>query len=160
MSSRKHIRHKLLLDEGVHLPQAYPNLNNLHDIVHVSQVNLKGKEDKKIFDYAKRSSRIIVVFNIKDFRKLIHPSYPSIIALSTNLTDKQADLKICKALKELKPSETKGHLISITNSGIDKKSITKLDLNQEKIDHLPSKISTCRGERTRTSDLAVPNGAL
>ena len=132
MSSRKHIRHKLLLHEGVHLPQSYPNLNNLHDVIHVSQVDLKGKTDEKIFDYSKRTSRIIVVFNIKDSRKFISPNHPSIIALSTNLTDKQADLKICKALRELKPSETKGHLISITNSGIDKKSITKVDPNQEK----------------------------
>ena len=53
MSSRKHIRHKLLLDEGVHLPQSYPKLNNLHDVIHVSQVDLKGKADEKIFDYAK-----------------------------------------------------------------------------------------------------------
>ena len=132
MSSRKHIRHKLLLDEGVHLPQSYPKLNNLHDVIHISQVDLRGEPDEKIFDYTKLSSRITVVFNVKDFQKFIHPNFPSIIALSTNLTDKQADLKICKALKELKPSETKGHLISITNSGIDKKNITKLDLNQEK----------------------------
>ena len=132
MSSRKHIRHKLLLDEGVHLPQSYPKLNNLHDVIHVSQVGLKGKADEKIFDWAKQNSRITVVFNIKDFHKFISPNYPSIIALSTNLTDNQADLKTCKALKELKRRETKGHLISIENSGIDKKSITKLDLYQEK----------------------------
>lgn len=132
MSSRKHIRHKLLLDEGVHLPQSYPKSNNLYDVIHISQVDLKGKTDEKIFDWAKRKSRITVVFNIKDFWKFISLNHPSIIALSTNLTDKQADLKICKALRELKPSETKGHLISISNSGIDKKIITKLDLNQEK----------------------------
>lgn len=123
MSSRKHIRHKLLLDEGVHLPQSYPKSNNLHDLVHVSQVNLKGIEDKKIFDWAKLNLRITVVFNVKDFRKFINPDCPSIIALSTNLTDKQADLKICKALKELKPSEAKGHLISTTNTGIHKKAV-------------------------------------
>ena len=122
MSSRKHIRHKLLLDEGVHLPQSYPKLNNLHDVIHVSQVDLKGKADEKIFDWAKQNSRITVVFNVKDFRKFINPDYPSIIALSTNLTDKQADLKICRTLRELKPREVKGHIISITNSGIDKKS--------------------------------------
>src|SRR3990167_4689681 len=121
MSSRKHIRHRLLLDEGVHLPQSYPEINNLHDVIHVSRVDLKGKTDEKIFNYAKVNSRITVVFNVKDFQKFIHPDFPSIIALSTNLIDKQADLKICKVLRELKPSETKGHLISITNSGIHKK---------------------------------------
>lgn len=125
MSSRKRTRHKLLLDEGIHLPQSYPKLNNLHDVIHVSQVNLKGKPDEKIFDYAKLSLRITVVFNVKDFQKFIHPNFPSIIALSTNLADKQADLKICKALKELKHSETKGHLISISNSGIYKKAVSK-----------------------------------
>lgn len=125
MSSRKRIRHKLLLDEGVHLPQSYPKLNNLHDLVHVSQVNLKGKADEKIFNYSKQRSRMTIVFNIKDFQKFVHPGYPSIIALSTNLTDRQADLKICKALRELIPSETKGHLISISNSGIYKKAVSK-----------------------------------
>lgn len=125
MSSKKHIRHKLLLDEGVHLPQSYPKLNNLHDVIHVSQVNLNGKADEKIFDWAKRSSRIILVFNVKDFQKFIHPNFPSVIALSTNLTDKRTDLKICKALRELIPSETKGHLISISNSGIYKKAVSK-----------------------------------
>jgi len=70
MSSRKHIRHKLLLDEGVHLPQSYPELNNLHDVIHVSQVDLRGEADEKIFEYAKLSSRITVVFNVKDFQNL------------------------------------------------------------------------------------------
>ena len=121
MSSRKRIRHKLLLDEGVHLPQSYPKLNNLHDVIHVSQVGLKGKADEKIFDWAKQNSRITVVFNIKDFRKFTSQKFPSIIALSTSLTDKQADLKICKVLKELKPSEIKGYLIAVTKSGIHKK---------------------------------------
>src|SRR3989344_4817323 len=130
MSSRRRIRHKLLLDEGVHLPQSYPKLNNLHDLVHVSQVNLKGKADENVFNYSKQSSRITIVFNIKDFRKFISSGYPSIIALSTNLADRQADLKICKALRELKPSETKGCLISITNSGIYKKRVEKVN-NQE-----------------------------
>ena len=106
MSSRKRIRFKLLLDEGVHLPQSYPNLNNLHDLLHVSQTDFKGKEDKKIFDYSKQSLRITVVFNIKDFRKFLNPSFPSIIALSTNLTDKQANLKICKALTEVLQFQT------------------------------------------------------
>jgi|SRR3989344_74525 len=104
MRSRKHIRHRLLLDEGVHLPQKYPQLNNLHDVLHVFDVNLKGASDEKIFGFAKKEKRLVVVFNVKDFRKFINKDSPSIIALSTNLSDKQSDFKICKALKKLKPS--------------------------------------------------------
>lgn len=124
MNSKKHIRHRLLLDEGVHLPGSYPKLNNLHDLVHVSKLNLRGLKDEKIFDYAKQKSRIVVVFNTKDFKKFISHNKPTIIALSTNLTDKQANLKVCKALKELKSNEAKGCLITVTKSGISKKVYT------------------------------------
>ena len=118
MSSKKHKRYKLLLDEGVHLPQKYPNLNNLHSAVHVSKVDLQGKSDEKIFEYARRDSRMMIVFNVKDFRKFIKNDSPSVISLSTNLSDIEADLKICKALKTLKSNQVKGCLISITKSGI------------------------------------------
>jgi len=118
MSSKEHTRYRLLLDEGVHLPQKYPQLNNLHDLLHVFDVNLKGVNDEKIFQFAKQEKRLVVVFNVKDFKKFISGDSPSVIALSTNLSDQQADLKICKVLKKLKPSEKKGHLVSITASGI------------------------------------------
>lgn len=121
MSLKRHRRYKLLLDEGVHLPSKYPNLNNLHDLVHVTQIGLTGVGDDKIFAWANKQSRIPVVFNIKDFKKFLQPSNPSIISLSPLLTDEQADLKICKALNNLKPSESGGCLISISNSGITTK---------------------------------------
>lgn len=123
MPSRKHIRHRLLLDEGVHLPQKYPNLNNLHDLTHVYWAKLRGKSDQQVLDYAKKESRMVVVFNTKDFKKLIKQDESSIISLSTNLSDNQADLKICKILKNLKPSQTKGHLLTITSSTMNIKRI-------------------------------------
>ena len=118
MPSKKHIRHRLLLDEGLHLPKSYPSLNKLHNALHVSQTKLRGKSDNVLFDYAVKEKRMVVVFNIKDFRKLIKSDKPSVISLSVNLTDKQADLKMCKALKHLRKAEINGHLISVTGSGI------------------------------------------
>ena len=123
MPSRKHIRHKLLLDEGLHLPKCYPNLNRSHNLLHVSQVNLRGKKDEDISGFAISEKRLLVVFNIKDFKKFIKQHKPSIISLSVNLTDKQADLKLCKVLKKLKRGEAEGHLISVTTSGITVKRI-------------------------------------
>jgi len=118
MRSKRRTRHRLLLDEGVHLPKSYPNLTNLHDLLHISQAGLKGSSDEKVFNFAKRDSRLAVVFNVKDFKKFIQSDSPTVISLSTNLSDQQADLKICKALKKLKPSEKKGHLVLIATSGI------------------------------------------
>lgn len=118
MSTKKHTRYQLLLDEGVHLPKSFPNLNNRHNLVHVSQVNLKGASDEKVFEFAKEELRMVVVYNVKDFKKFIKPESPTVLSLSVSLSDRQADLKICKVLKKLKTSEKKGHLISITVSGI------------------------------------------
>ncbi len=118
MSSKKHKRFKLLLDEGLHLPNSYPQLNNLHDLLHIAQTKHRGKKDRAVFLIAQKEERIPIVFNTKDFKLLITSNSPSVIALSVNLTDHQADLKICKVLKELTVDESKGCLISISNSGI------------------------------------------
>src|SRR3989344_3717418 len=119
MPSRKHKRYNLLLDEGLPPRQNYHRLNNLHDVKHIKHDSkLGGAADKKVLEKAKKESRILVTFNIKDFKLLIHEDTPSIIALSPKLTNLQADLKICKLLRKLKTGEKKGYLISISNSGI------------------------------------------
>lgn len=118
MSSKKHKRYKLLLDEGLPLPNSYPNLKNLHDLLHIVQTKHRGKKDSAIFKLAEKDERIPIVFNTKDFKPLITKTSISVISLSSNLTNQQADLKICKTLKKLKVDETKGCLIAISNSGI------------------------------------------
>jgi len=117
MTIRTHTRHKLLLDEGLPRKEAYPKANNLHNLKHiVHDIDKGGAKDKDVYVIANKEKRLVVVFNTKDFRPLISPESVSVISLSTNLTDKQVDLKICKVLRSLKPSETKGHLITITNN--------------------------------------------
>ncbi len=116
MTSKKHTRHKLLLDEGLPRKESFPKLNNLHTIRHINHDLKKGgSKDKSIYDLAEKMGYIVVVFNTKDFKPLITKNTPSVISLSTGLTNSQIDVKVCKVLKKLKPSEAKGHLISITN---------------------------------------------
>lgn len=119
MTIRARTRHKLLLDEGLPRKEAYPRANNYHNLRHiVHDIGKGGAKDKDVYAIANKEKRIVVVFNTKDFRPLIFPESVSVISLSTNLTDRQVDLKLCKALRYLKPSQTKGHLITITNSNI------------------------------------------
>lgn len=86
MSLKRHKRYKLLLDEGLHLPNSYPKLNNLHDVLHIVNTKNKGKSDKIIFQIAEKEGRLPVVFNTKHFKPLITKNSMSVIALSTNLT--------------------------------------------------------------------------
>jgi len=119
MAIRTRTRHRLLLDEGLPRKETYPRANNYHNLRHiVHDIGKGGAKDKDVYAIANKEKRLVVVFNTKDFRPLIFPESISVISLSTNLTDRQVDLKLCKALRYLKPSEAKGHLITITNNNI------------------------------------------
>lgn len=117
--ARKLPKYKLILDEGLSLAKSYPTLNNFHNLKHIVH-DLKKPEikDNFLYDLAARTGSILIVFNTKDFKPLIRPDKPSVISLSNNLTNKEADLKICKALRDIANSQTKGCLISISKSGI------------------------------------------
>ena len=118
MSTKRSKKYKLLFDEGLHLAKCYPKTNQYYDIKHISQTKFRAKPDADVYSLADKEESFPVVFNTKDFKPLISKGKISVIALSTNLTDKEADLKICKALRELSPFQEKGYLISISKSGI------------------------------------------
>lgn len=118
MGSKTHTKYKLLLDEGLPHKESYPLLNNYFNLRHiVHDFSHGGVSDKKVYALANKEGRMVIVFNTKDFRPLISHNSVSVISLSTNLTDKQVELKLNKILKNMKPSEIKGHLISVTNVG-------------------------------------------
>lgn len=126
MSSKKTTRYRLLLDEGLPPKDRFTTLNNLHTVKHIKHdLKMGGSNDLVVYNIAAKGKYIVVVFNTKDFVPLININKPAVISLSTALTNKQIDLKICKILKTLKPSEQNGHLISITNEGEDIKKIIK-----------------------------------
>lgn len=117
--ARKFIKYKLLFDEGLSSPQKYPTLNSYHNVKHIAHdYHLSGISDKRVYAVASRESRLMVVFNRKDFRLLIEETTPSVISISPNLTNKETDLKICKALRSLSSAQNRGCLISISKSGI------------------------------------------
>lgn len=119
MSSKKHTRYKLLLDEGLPRREKFPQLTNLHNVVHVTHdFGKSGLKDPEVYALAKREERMVVVFNTKDFRPMVAPGKPTVITLSSGLTNKRIDQKLCKALKELKPSQKLGHVVTITNEMI------------------------------------------
>lgn len=118
MSSKKHARYKLLLDEGLPFKEKFPKLNNLHTLRHINHdLRRGGARDSQIYEIAVKDGSMVVVFNTKDFKVLIRRNNPSVISLSSGLTNKQIDLRLCKVLKNLKPSQKIGMLISVTNEG-------------------------------------------
>lgn len=117
--SGRFTKYRILLDEGLPPRNFYPELNSRHDVKHiVHELSRSGIKDPPLYELANIEKRLIVVFNTKDFKPLIRSNKISVISLSNNLTNKEADLKICKALRELSSSQIHGCLISVSKSGI------------------------------------------
>lgn len=124
MSSKKYKRYKLLLDEGLSPKEKFPHLNNLHNVKHIKHdLRRGGAKDPIVYKIAEKEKRLVVVFNTKDFKPLIDDKKPSVISLSTGLSNEQIDLKLCKILKNIKSNQLIEHLISITSEGENLKKI-------------------------------------
>ena len=124
MSSKKHTRYKVLLDEGLPPRARFPQLNNLHTVRHIKHDLKKGgAKDPEIYRIAGKDRYIVVVFNTKDFEPLISSTTPTVVFLSTGLSNEQIDLRVCSVLRKLKPSQKNGHMITITNEGENVKEV-------------------------------------
>ncbi len=127
MSSRKHTRYKLHLDEGLPPKETFPTLNNLHSLKHIKH-DLKqgGAKDQEIYKIAEEGSYLVIVINTKDFKPMIEGRKPTIICLSSGISNRKIDQKICGILKKLKPEQKRGHIISVSNEGAVIKKVRKL----------------------------------
>lgn len=106
---------KLLLDEGLPKRNLFPRLNNFLNIRHIkNDLGFEGLKDKEVYQIANLQNRIIVTFNIKDFRPILKEGQLSIIGLSPGLTTNQVDQKLTSFLKNLKEKDFKGKFFEIT----------------------------------------------
>ncbi|MBI4096928.1 MAG: DUF5615 family PIN-like protein [Candidatus Levybacteria bacterium] len=95
MSPRFH-RFRLLLDEGLYPRKSLPRINSRHNIKHIKH-DLKrgGVRDKEIYEIAIKQRRIIVTYNIRDFKKLARLNKNAgVIGVGQNFTPEQLDIKL------------------------------------------------------------------
>ena len=68
-------KHKLLLDEGFPPRSYFPQLNQRFDVKHVKDDLRKiGLPDTEVYEIAIKLRRLIVTYNTKDFRRMVHKS--------------------------------------------------------------------------------------
>ena len=109
-------RQKILLDEGLPFPRSFRRTNARHNLKHVVEDFKKGGlKDEKVYELAIEKKRLLVIFNIKDYRKLATKSKNSgIIGISQNLTTDQVDKKLCALLDRSKEKTLYGKYTAIT----------------------------------------------
>ena len=103
----KFYKHKLLLDEGIFPRQSLRRINSRYNIKHIKHdFNKGGIKDREVYEIASVQKRIIITYNIDDFRKLaVQSKNTGVIGVTYGFTPDQLDTKLNSFLS--KSSETK-----------------------------------------------------
>lgn len=103
-------KYKLLLDEGFYRRHRLPQLNQRHDIKHITgDFKKEGLSDPKVYEFARKHKRLIITYNEKDFRNLAVKSKDTgVIGISENLSAKQIDTKLTALLNKSRPNDLFG----------------------------------------------------
>lgn len=113
---KRFYRHKLLLDEGFYSRQSLPITNSRFDLKHISgDFKQEALPDFQLYEFAKEKSRILITFNVKDFKPLAKLSkLTGVIGVSANLTLEQIDKKLTALLNKSTKTSLLGKLTIIS----------------------------------------------
>lgn len=109
-------RHKLILDENLPTRENFPLLNNRFDLKHIADdYKQGGLPDFKVYKLAQKEERLLVTYNIKDFKELAAISITTgIIGVSPNLTLDQIDKKLTSLFTKATKKELLGKFTYIS----------------------------------------------
>jgi hypothetical protein len=109
-------RFKILLDEGLPPRKKLPRLNERHDVKHSrDDYKLGGLSDEKVYEQAIKTKRILVIYNVKDYRGLAEKTkHSGIIGISQNLPIEQIDKKLTALLAKSKRGDLYGRYFYIS----------------------------------------------
>jgi hypothetical protein len=93
-------KHKLLFDENMPKRQVFPRLNELFDVKHIrDDIHNAGLADPQVYLLAAKLKRLLITYNIKDFKSLAKQSHDTgIIGISPHLPLHQVDTKLTSLL--------------------------------------------------------------
>lgn len=108
--TKKFRKYKLLLDEGLPPRDRFRILNSRHNLKHVKHdFGKSGISDEKVWELAINKDRLVITYNVKDFKKLVRTIQQSgVIGVSTNLPTDQIDKKLAALLSRSKKNDLYG----------------------------------------------------
>jgi predicted nuclease of predicted toxin-antitoxin system len=95
-------KHKLLLDEAIFRRQPLKCLNNRYNIKHIKHdLKKDGTDDQGVYDIARKQKRIIITYNINDYKKLVRQSNETgVIGITQGLPPEELDTKLNSLLSK------------------------------------------------------------
>lgn len=98
----KFYKHKLLLDEGIFPRQSLKRINSRYDIKHIKHdLHKGGITDKEVYAIASKQNRIVITYNIDDFKRLAQQNTSTgVIGVTQGLTPDKLDTKLNSLLSK------------------------------------------------------------
>lgn len=114
--TKRFFKYKILLDENVYYRAYFPSFNSLFDVKHITEdYNQVGLKDPQVYKYAVNLERILITFNIKDFRELAITSKKiGVVGVSSNLPADVIDKKLTALFRKATTKSLLGKLTTIT----------------------------------------------
>lgn len=117
--TRKFRKYKLLLDEGLPPRDRFKILNSRHNLKHIKHdFGQPGISDKEVWKIAAKEGRVVITYNVKDFKKLVVNDRSGVVGISTNLSIEQIDKKLTSILIKTKKSNLYGKYKSLSAKNI------------------------------------------
>lgn len=106
---------RLLLDSAFAKPNQFPKLSKKANIAHVvHDFGLSPQaEDQEIYQKAVQEKRFVLTINLKDFKKLIKKGHSGVIAIESQLSNKEIDNTVTDFISNKNPDDFMGKAIKI-----------------------------------------------
>ena len=114
----KFYKHKLLLDEGLFKRQSLKRIDSRYDIKHIKHdLHKGGIKDNEVYEIAKKQGRIILTYNVEDFRTLAKQSTQTgVIGATPGFTPDQLDAKLNSLLSKSSEKSFYGKYIPLSHN--------------------------------------------
>ncbi|OGE14259.1 hypothetical protein A3G14_04440 [Candidatus Curtissbacteria bacterium RIFCSPLOWO2_12_FULL_38_9] len=115
--TKKFRKYKLLLDEGLSPRDRFKILNSRHNLKHIKHdLGRSGISDEDVWKLAIKETRLVITYNVKDFKKLVATKQQSgVIGVSTNLPTDQMDKKITSLLSKSEKNDLFGKYVFVSS---------------------------------------------
>lgn len=116
MSPRQR-RYKLLLDEMFPRRESFPVLNKTHDVRHiVHDLRKSGAKDEAVLGIAKKSGRILVTKNIKNFQQKCKAYRVDVFGVTEAIPFEELDKAIMGRLRRREGTRMVGRFTKIVRA--------------------------------------------
>ncbi len=111
-------KHKLPLDEGISPKRSLKRINNRYNIKHIKHdLNKGGIKDGEVYEIARKQKRIIITYNIGDFKRLTKKSKDTgIIGITQGITPEELDKKLNSLLSKSSEKSFYGKYTSLSRN--------------------------------------------